>query len=322
MEHALIIGGGGFIGRRLARKLAATGVRVTVADHSPPLDSSAAPGVEHLIQDVRRLSPDHLPAGPDTTIYLLAAVHRTPGHESEEYFETNVTGARRVAAFAAATGVRRIVFTSSIAVYGPGEARKSEATTPKPETAYGWSKLLAEFELRGWAEDDPYRQLVIARPAVVFGPGEGGNFSRLAAALRRRIFAYPGRRDTIKGCCYVDDLIDSFAFALASGQRELIYNFAYPEAYSIEAICEAFSTVGDLPRPLGCAPQSALNTIARVCEGLERVGLATGVNRARIAKLTRSTHIAPARLESMGYRFPTDLRSGLAAWRDEAGAFV
>ena len=50
-------------------------------------------------------------------------------------------------------------------------------------------------------------------------------------------------------------------------------------------------------------------------------GLRTGVNRARIAKLTCSTHVAPARLMEMGFRFPTDLAGGLRAWRDEAEAF-
>ena len=319
MEHALIFGGAGFIGRRLASRLAGQGQRVTVADLSPP--RQRIEGIERRFADVRRLRQGDLRAGLETTIYLLAAKHRTPGHESAEYFETNVTGARRVAAFAAAHGVRRIVFTSSIAVYGQGEDRKCEATAPTPESSYGWSKLLAERELTDWAEGDAARRLIIARPAAVFGPGEGGNFTRLARALKRRIFAYPGRRDTIKGCCYVDDLIDSFGFALSAGERSLIYNFAYPEPYSLEAICDAFSAVGGLPRPIGCAPKPLLNGAARLCEWLDKAGAATEVNRARIAKLTRSTHIAPARLNDLGYRFPTDLAGGLAAWRDEAGAF-
>lgn len=319
MEHALIFGGAGFIGRRLAQRLTAAGQRVTIADIAPP--SGKVAGAERRFADVRRLRVGDLRAGLETTIYLLAAKHRTPGHESGEYFETNVTGARRIAAFAAASGVRRIVFTSSVAVYGPGEDRKCEATAPTPESSYGWSKLLAEAELSAWAEQDARRRLVIARPAAVFGPGEGGNFTRLARALKRRAFAYPGRSDTIKGCCFVDDLIDSFGFALKAGERRLVYNFAYPEPYTLAAICETFRIVGGLPRPLGHVPRPLLFALGRVCEMLDDVGAATGVNRARIAKLTRSTNISPSRLSSMGYRFPTDLAGGLSAWRDEAGAF-
>ena len=166
------------------------------------------------------------------------------------------------------------------------------------------------------------RRLVIARPAVVFGWGEGGNFTRLASALKRRLFAYPGRRDTIKGCCYVKDLIDSFDFALSLNHRSFLYNFAYPEPYTIEAICDAFHQVGNLPRPIAKAPAWLLTAAAAPFEALESLGLNLGVNRARIAKLTRSTHIAPQRLQELGFEFRSGLKEGLSDWRSEAGEFV
>jgi nucleoside-diphosphate-sugar epimerase len=260
-------------------------------------------------------------ADEDTVIYNLAAVHRTPGHPSEAYFETNVGGAHQIARFAARRGVRRVVFTSSIAVYGPREERMDETAAPLPASSYGWSKLLAEGVFQDWARADPGRRLVIVRPAVIFGPGEGGNFTRLAAALRRRAFAYPGRRDTIKGCAYVKDLIESMEFALALDRPEFLYNLAYPEPYTIEAICEAFHRVGNLPRPFGSLPAGVLNLAARPFEGLELLGLNLGVNRARIAKLTRSTHVAPQELMNLGYEFRRDLAAALDDWRREAGAF-
>ncbi|MEM7544860.1 MAG: NAD(P)-dependent oxidoreductase [Pseudomonadota bacterium] len=315
-EKALIFGGAGFIGTRLARHLQTRDADVTIADLEAPSAGTRACRI-----DVRQPIPDDLAADADTTIYLLAAVHRTPGHADAEYFATNLHGVRNVVRFAVAHDVRRIVFTSSIAVYGPGEDPKDETVQPEPVSAYGWSKLLAEEVLQDWRAGAADRQLVIARPAVVFGPGEQGNFTRLAAALRRRMFAYPGRRDTIKGCCFVDDLIDSFNFALQAGQPELLYNFAYPEAYTIEAICKAFHDIGGLPSPIGHVPKPAISTLGWSGEALSRIGVNTGVNRARIAKLTRSTHIAPRRLVDMGYRFPTDLPRGLAAWQAEAGSF-
>lgn len=311
-ETALIFGGAGFIGTRLARHLKRRDAEVTIADLAP---SSGQ------VVDVRQPIPDTIHADADTTVYVLAAVHRTPGHEDAEYFATNLEGARNVVSFAKRRNVRRIVFTSSIAVYGPGEDCKDETVRPEPASAYGWSKLLAEQVFQDWCDGATDRQLVIARPSVVFGPGEKGNFTRLASALRRRMFAYPGRRDTVKGCCFVDDLIDSFDFALRSGQRELLYNFAYPVPYTIEAICTAFHDIGGLPRPIGHVPKSAINTLGWSGEVLSRIGFDTGVNRARIDKLTRSTHITPAQLVKMGYRFPTDLARGLAAWRAEAGTF-
>lgn len=319
VAHAVIFGGSGFIGSHLAARLAARGERVVVADIVRPEILHA--GAEFERVDVRAPPPDELEAGAETTIYLLAAIHRTPGHEPHEYFETNVAGAREIAAFAARRGARRIVFTSSIAVYGPGEDEKTEKTPPAPATDYGWSKLLAERALEDWARADADRRLIIARPAVVFGRGEDGNFTRLAKALSQHLFAYPGRRDTVKACCYVEHLVDSFDFALSADRRELLYNFAFPEPYDISEICEAFHEVGGLPRPIGAAPAAVLNLAARAFEALAKLGWETGVDRERIAKLTASTRVAPRTLCDLGYRFPTDLSGALAAWREDSGAF-
>lgn len=320
-EHAVIFGGAGFIGRHLARALRARGAAVTVADIAETVRPIS--GVRYFNVDVRQpITEADLAAGPDTVIYNLAAVHRTPGHESAEYFDTNVEGARNIANFADRAGVRRIVFTSSIAVYGPNEERMDEASNPLPTSSYGWSKLLAERVFDDWASAGSYRRIVTVRPAVVFGQGEAGNFTRLAGALKRRLFAYPGRRDTIKGCCYVKDLIDSFDFALTLDRPNFLYNFAYPEPYTIEAICDAFHQVGGLPRPLAKAPAWMMTAVAAPFEALEAMGLNLGVNRARIAKLTRSTHIAPQRLQELGFEFRFGLNDGLSDWRREAGEFV
>jgi nucleoside-diphosphate-sugar epimerase len=310
MPDALIIGGAGFIGRRLAKSLLAEGKSVEIVDI-----------LSQTPVDIRSPLPDWLSGDAGTVLYFLAAVHRTPGHPDTEYFRTNVDGARHVAAFAERRGIRQIVFTSSIAVYGPDEREKDEDALPAPVTAYGRSKLQAERILSRWQRAASGRQLVIARPAVVFGPGESGNFTRLANALRYRFFAYPGRRDTVKGCCFVDDLIDSFGFALDTREDHFLYNFAYPHPYTIEAICDAFHQSGGLPRPVGVVPAGALRIAAALAEGMAAMGIQTGINRARLAKLTSSTRIAPAQLLRLGYQFPTDLRNALTLWRDEVGAF-
>ena len=130
--------------------------------------------------DVRK-PIENLPFTPtaDDIIFNFAAVHRTPGYPDHEYFETNILGAENVTAFAEKHGIKRIVFTSSIAPYGAAEDEKFETTLPTPNTAYGISKLVAEKIHIIWqAKDAANRQLTICRPGVVFGKGEnGGNIS-------------------------------------------------------------------------------------------------------------------------------------------------
>lgn len=315
---AVIFGGSGFIGRHLSAALVRRGMAVVSADVTLP--DPAIPGVHSVICDVRHpISHDLVPAdfgGRAEIVYNLAAIHRTPGHRDRDYYDANIWGALRVTAYCRATAVRRLFFTSSISVYGADEMAKVETDALGPKTPYGNSKSQAEIIHQAWQVEDAAHRLVIARPAVVFGAGESGNFTRLAQALRRRMFMFPGRRDTVKACGYVGELIRTFEFARGLDQPIFLYNFCYPQAYTIEDICEAFHRVGGLPRPWGTIPYGLLSAAALPFQWLARLGLRTGIHRARIEKLVRSTNIRPRALLDAGYEFATDLDSGLAQWRD------
>ena len=200
-DMAIVFGGSGFIGSHLARHLLENGIcsQVVLADVERPDskrgghvldDLLKASKVEYVCCDVR--TPEsfaNLPAVDIGMAFSLAAVHREPGHEPREYFETNLPGAENVCAWAEHVGCDHIVFTSSIAPYGPCEEARTEASVPCPETAYGSSKLAAEKIHLAWQRADPAnRRLVIVRPGVVFGPGEGGNVTRLIRAVLGRYF--------------------------------------------------------------------------------------------------------------------------------------
>lgn len=325
-QSAIVFGGAGFIGRHLLTSLARRGFATLCADIQP-LDPPI-PGVRAIRCDVRDPIPGNLAFELSerghriVTAYNLAAVHRTPGHQDREYYDTNVSGAINITEFCREAGIRRLVFTSSISVYGPSEEEKSEDSLPRPESSYGASKLQAEAIHRMWQRESEERRLVIARPAVVFGPGENGNFTRLARALRRGSFLYPGRRDTIKACGYVDELVASFEFALSAANGYFMYNFCYPQAYTIESICEAFHEVAGFRLPIGMVPFRAMWLAAAGLEGLARLGVASDINRARVDKLVRSTRIRPNALIDAGYKFRSDLSTALAHWGESTcGAF-
>ena len=241
-DCVIVTGGAGFVGTHLLQRLVKNGAfRVVSIDIRDP--GSPVEGVEYVKGDVRDLSKFEIDA-PVPTIYNLAAVHKTPGHPQHEYYETNVLGAAEVAAFARRHNVKNIVFTSSISVYGPGEERKAETAALVPETAYGWSKFLAERIHRDWLEEDVSRRLVIVRPGVIFGAGERGNFTRMARLLKHGLFVYPGRQDTVKACIYVEDLLDVFESVLMTSERFVTLNACYPDRYTVKGIVDAFKTAG------------------------------------------------------------------------------
>jgi nucleoside-diphosphate-sugar epimerase len=315
--HALVVGGNGFIGRHLLRQLLADGrfARIDSVDLTPPAEP--LDGIVHHALDARRPLPETL-AGPETMIFNLAALRTFPGHPDADYFDTNVGTTRSVIALAEAGGARIIVFTSTMSVYATGDEPKTETSPIAPCNAYGASKVEAENLHRQWLARHPEARLIICRPAVIFGYGDNGNFTRLATALRRGYFAYAGRRDTIKSAGYVGDLNRSMLFALDRNEREIVYNFAYPHRYTLEEIVSDFCAVGGFRKPRLTLPLGLLNAAAIPFEMLDRLGLRNPVHRKRIVKLTESTNIVPRWLEEEGFRFQTDLRSALAAWLAES----
>ncbi|MBW0152532.1 MAG: NAD(P)-dependent oxidoreductase [Phenylobacterium sp.] len=312
--RAVVTGASGFIGTRLVRRLAHQGRSVVAVDIAPPREQLA--GVEYVTADVRQSLAPEIGTGAQI-LYNLAAVHRTPGHPAHEYYETNVLGAGRVTALAEACGIPLIVFTSSISVYGPTEEVRTEASPPAPTSDYGRSKLMAELIHQMWMKAAPSRRLVTVRPGVVFGPGERGNYSTLASALRRGVFFYPGRLDTVKSGGHVDELLQTLEFAIARPDREVLFNFAFPNESTTQDIVNAFSQVMGRPFQPASAPLPALLAAARMFEAANAMGARTPVHRERVMKLVRSTRIAPQWLIDHGYVFELDLVSSLTSWAQE-----
>lgn len=312
--RVIVTGSSGFIGTRLVRRLASQGTTVVALDIAPPRDR--IDGVTYRMVDVREPIDPPIADGV-SVIYNLAAIHRTPGHLPHEYYETNVLGALNVTALAKAAGVKTIVFTASIAVYGPSQALLDESSPPTPTSDYGRSKCMAEIIHSQWREEEPGRRLVIVRPGVVFGPGERGNYTHLAQALRRGYFFYPGRKDTIKSGGYVDELLKTLEFALARSEPDILYNFAYPDQSTTEDIVGAFAMVAGFGAWRPNMPLAPMVVAAGLFEFAAKFGLNTPIHRERIRKLVQSTRIWPGWLTANGYSWSTDLERALTTWRDE-----
>ncbi|MFL8988695.1 NAD(P)-dependent oxidoreductase [Pseudomonas sp. QLc11A] len=331
MNCAVIFGGSGFIGTFFANYLieSKTVEKVYLYDKEQ-IDQKPFPYRKVLIAEqpqIVEINGDvRKPINwtPDEDIYLVAnfaAIHREPGHEDFEYYETNLLGAEHVCSWTATVDCRNVIFTSSISPYGPSEQSKDERSLPTPTTAYGSSKLVAEKVHQSWLAADPQRRhLVIVRPGVVFGPNEGGNVSRLIKSVLNRYFFYTGNRTTRKAGTYVKELCIAMLWVLTRQQEKQsnfsLFNMTMNPGPSIEEYVDSVCKVANIKRYIPSVPFRVLLFIAQCIDTITRpLGIKHPFSPIRIEKLRRSNNILPTFLLETGYTYKYTLVSALTDWK-------
>lgn len=300
---AIVIGGSGFIGSHLIELLISEGYEIHIVDIKKPqthLDTK-------FIQTDIRKDITYVPDKKPELVFNLAAVHRTPGHEASEYYETNVLGSINVLNWCNTLNIKRIVFTSSIAVYGPSNFMQDEDSLLQPISDYGKSKVIAEAIHNYWANSEKNRQIRIIRPAVIFGSGENGNFTRLAKGMKYRYFFYPAGKDIKKSSGYVKDLVRCLYFSAQLDGKVIITNFAFPEVFSIGDICTSMSRIGTYAKPSSLPFHKIGTLLTYFPRPLSTVG-------ERISKLNAQTIISTKKLVSSGFEWKYNLDSALLEW--------
>ncbi|MFT5592919.1 MAG: UDP-glucose 4-epimerase [Oceanicoccus sp.] len=149
----------------------------------------------------------------DVVIHVAARAHMMSDESSDplaEYRKVNVEGSENLARQAAAAGVKRFVFISSVKVSGESTTAKSpysELMKPAPEDAYGQSKYEAEEVLKQVAADTGM-EVVIIRPPLVYGAGVKANFLSLLKLSTLSIPLPFGTVNNKRSMVYVGSLVD------------------------------------------------------------------------------------------------------------------
>ncbi|MDQ3060461.1 MAG: NAD-dependent epimerase/dehydratase family protein [Pseudomonadota bacterium] len=227
-----VTGAGGFVGRALVAQLLAQGCPDVRALMRLAPDKPVA-GVSYFSDgDLTAPAPwQPALAGVDVLIHAAARAHLLKDTASDplaEFRRVNTAGTLALAGQAAAAGVRRFVFVSSIGVNGvqtaPGRAF-SEADEPHPHNAYALSKWEAEQGLLQLAAQTGL-EVVIIRPPLVYGCDAPGNFGALMRAVQRGwplpLGAVPNRRSLVSLDNLVDFILTASRHPQAPGQTFLV----------------------------------------------------------------------------------------------------
>ncbi len=215
----LVTGASGWIGRCLCTRLIDGDFQVRAA-------------VRSVVQALREFEVALVKAVDDSTdwrvaltgiqvvVHAAARVHVMNDHSTDplaEFRKVNVQGTLNLARQAAAAGVRRFVFISSIKVNGestqPGRLFAAD-DVPAPRDAYGISKMEAEQGLRQIA-DETGMEVVIIRPPLVYGPGVKANFAAMMRWLQRGVPLPFGAIHNQRSLVALDNLVDLIVLCLA-----------------------------------------------------------------------------------------------------------
>lgn len=250
-------------------------------------------------------------------IFNFAAIHREPGHNFHEYFDTNIPGAKNINKFAEKTGIKNIFFTSSIAPYGRSIEERTENSELYPETAYGISKAMAEKIHQIWLAKDITRRLIIVRPSVIFGPNDPGNVYRMIKSLKKGTFVLPDGGKVIKAYGYVYGLVDSIDFVINKKKdSRIIYNYAENPVVPLIDMVKIVKSELKIKKPTVKLPVKLLVIIAWFFQlFFKLIGKKSDIHPVRVRKAGFPTNIKPQYLIDNGFNFKYNFKEALIHWK-------
>ncbi|MGV8876255.1 MAG: NAD-dependent epimerase/dehydratase family protein [Rhodoglobus sp.] len=304
-----VVGGSGFIGTRLLETLDKQGHTFTNFDRhlSQRFAQNSVTGDVRSADEITAASVGH------DAIINLAAEHRDDVTPLSLYTEVNVGGAHAIVAAAEANNIRRIIFTSTVALYGLDKNDAAEDSTPEPFNEYGRSKLAAEGVFSRWATADSTRSLAIVRPSVVFGEGNRGNVYNLAKQVASGRFIMVGQGKNKKSMAYVGNIVGYLSSRLDAPTGIEIRNFAdKPDLATSDLIAILRNEMNvhgasrlRLPLGLGIAAGYVFDAAAKLTRRT------FPISAVRIRKFAADTTVNTDRLRDSGYTATYSLQDAL-----------
>ena len=302
-----IIGGSGFVGTNLCQQLAFKQQDFEIID----LKMSNQFPDKCKIADVRDVEALRNAITGDVVVNL-AAVHRDDVRDIQEYQRTNVDGAENVALVCSEKAINKIVFTSTVAVYGFAEPGTDETGQINPFNEYGRTKFAAEEKLRKW-QLDGQNALIIVRPTAIFGEGNRGNVYNLLKQIASGKFLMVGAGENKKSMAYIGNVTAFLEACIATDQKYGVYNYVdTPDLSMNELVSQIRGKLNGkvgvglrLPYWLGIILGYAADLMAKLS------GKNLPVSSIRVKKFASSTEFSSAKFKLGKFKAPFSLNDGI-----------
>ena len=302
-----VIGGSGFVGTNLCQALAEKQIPFEIVDirRSQRFPEKCKIGDVRDLQSLRE-------AITGEVVVNLAAVHRDDIRDKLEYMRTNVTGAENVAKVCSEKNIRKIVFTSSVAVYGFAEPGTDELGAINPFNEYGRTKYQAEEILRAWNISDE-NELIIIRPTVIFGEGNRGNVFNLLKQIASGKFVMVGAGQNYKSMAYIGNVVAFLEKCVEVDQKYAVFNYVdTPDLDMNTLVAQVRKTLSGkegvgvrLPRWFGVM-------LGYIADGFTVLtGKKLPLSSIRVKKFCSSTAFGSKKADLDGFKPPFELQEGI-----------
>ncbi len=306
--NILILGGSGFVGSRLV-ELLQSDHKLVIADI---VRSEKYPDLWQYCDVRQKDDLRKVMTGADC-IVNLAAAHRDDVRPLSLYTDVNVAGAENVCAVATEFNVKKIVFTSSVAIYGFPEYAYDENAPKHPFNEYGKTKLAAEKIYEAWQSADDENQLNVIRPTVIFGENNRGNVYNLFKQLASGRFLMIGDGKNQKSMAYVGNVTAFLKWNIEENKQPYsVYNYIDKPDYSMRELLAEFERIMQkkLPRVsfpywLGLLGGSAFDILAWI------TGKKFTVSSIRVKKFCAQTIFDSGRMLNSGFVPPYSMPEAL-----------
>jgi nucleoside-diphosphate-sugar epimerase len=295
--HILLTGATGAIGPRVVASLFEAGYRIRTLSLDSPPRGLWPEGIDERIGDVT--DPGVVQSamkGIDAVIHLAALLHivNPPPELQREYERINVGGTATVVGAAQSAGVGRLVFFSSIAVYGNSAGKVlTEDSPPHPDSFYAQTKLDAERIVLEAKRKDGQPLGTVLRLGAVYGSRIKGNYRRLLLALARGCFVPIGPGINRRSLVYDKDVARAALLAVRHPDvAGRIFNVTDGQFHTINGIIETLCHALGRRPPRRLLPAGPVRRLAGVLEdGARFCGLKSPFMRATVDKYTEDVAV-------------------------------
>lgn len=302
----LIIGGSGFVGSFLIKELQNF--------NTINLDKNSSPfyNKKTIIGDIRNIDEIKIPKHTQTVV-LLAAEHRDDVSPKSLYYDVNVQGTKNVLKAMDNKGVRNIIFTSSVAIYGLNKVNPDESHPHDPFNHYGKSKWQAEEVIKEWYDNDSLsKSVTIIRPTVIFGERNRGNVYNLLKQISSGKFLMIGKGNNKKSMAYVGNIVAFIKDRLQKVEQGYhIFNYADKPDYNMNELVSTIEEKMNLKIPKSSIPYWA-GMIGGFCfDFLSKLtGKKLSISSVRVKKFCATTQFDASKANN-SYNAPYTLKQGL-----------